>query len=68
MCDHVHVTPHPSPFPPSQGFGDIVDAEIIFNERGSKGFGFITFRNVTDADMARDSITGRVIDGRKVEV
>ena len=24
-------------------FGAILDVEIIFNERGSKGFGFVTF-------------------------
>ena len=51
-----------------QGYGDIVDAEIIFNERGSKGFGFVTFSNAEDANRAREDISGRVIDGRKVEV
>lgn len=25
--------------------GNILDVEIIFNERGSKGFGFVTFGN-----------------------
>ena len=57
---HAHVY--------SQGYGDIIDAEIIFNERGSKGFGFVTFMNAEDADRARVDISGRVIDGRKVEV
>lgn len=51
-----------------QGFGDIIDAEIIFNERGSKGFGFVTFMNTEDANVARDAISGKIIDGRKVEV
>ncbi len=51
-----------------QGFGNIIDAEIIFNERGSKGFGFVTFMNTEDANVARDAISGKVIDGRKVEV
>ena len=51
-----------------QGYGDIVDAEIIFNERGSKGFGFVTFSNAEDANRAREDISGRVIDGRKIEV
>ena len=51
-----------------QGYGDIVDAEIIFNERGSKGFGFVTFSNPEDANRAREGISGRIIDGRKVEV
>ena len=26
-------------------YGSILDVEIIFNERGSKGFGFVTFGN-----------------------
>ncbi len=51
-----------------QGYGDIVDAEIIFNERGSKGFGFVTFMNAEDANRARVDISGRIIDGRKIEV
>ena len=51
-----------------QGYGEIVDAEIIFNERGSKGFGFVTFANADDAMKARDDLNGRVVDGRKVEV
>ena len=53
---------------PFQGFGNIIDAEIIFNERGSKGFGFVTFMNAEDANVARDATSGKVIDGRKVEV
>ena len=59
---HTHTNTH------VQGYGDIVDAEIIFNERGSKGFGFVTFSNAEDANRAREDISGRVIDGRKVEV
>lgn len=51
-----------------QGFGEIIDAEIIFNERGSKGFGFVTFMNAEDANAARNSISGKIFDGRKVEV
>ncbi|XP_026678417.1 sex determination protein fox-1-like [Diaphorina citri] len=38
-------------------FGPILDVEIIFNERGSKGFGFVTFANSSDADQARDPIS-----------
>ena len=49
-------------------FGSILDVEIIFNERGSKGFGFVTFQNSTDADNARAELHGSVVDGRKVEV
>ncbi|XP_075384336.1 RNA binding protein fox-1 homolog 1 isoform X1 [Tenrec ecaudatus] len=49
-------------------FGKILDVEIIFNERGSKGFGFVTFENSTDADRARERLHGTVVEGRKIEV
>ncbi|KAI4879130.1 hypothetical protein NFI96_003124 [Prochilodus magdalenae] len=39
-------------------FGKILDVEIIFNERGSKGFGFVTFETSTDADRAREKLNG----------
>ncbi|CAF0912228.1 unnamed protein product [Didymodactylos carnosus] len=49
-------------------FGDIVDVEIIFNERGSKGFGFVTFALCEEADLAREKLHGAVVEGRKIEV
>ncbi|XP_045070265.1 RNA binding protein fox-1 homolog 1-like isoform X2 [Coregonus clupeaformis] len=49
-------------------FGKILDVEIIFNERGSKGFGFVTFEHSADADGAREKLHGTVVEGRKIEV
>ncbi|KAM9843004.1 RNA binding protein fox-1 homolog 1 [Aulostomus maculatus] len=49
-------------------FGKILDVEIIFNERGSKGFGFVTFEHSVDADGAREKLHGTVVEGRKIEV
>ncbi|XP_067935987.1 RNA binding protein fox-1 homolog 2-like isoform X2 [Watersipora subatra] len=49
-------------------FGTILDVEIIFNERGSKGFGFVTFQHSTEADTAREKLNGTVVEGRKIEV
>ncbi|EFO88193.1 CRE-ASD-1 protein [Caenorhabditis remanei] len=49
-------------------FGPVVDVEIIFNERGSKGFGFVTMQSPEDADRARNEINGSTIEGRRVEV
>ena len=53
---------------PLQKFGTILDVEIIFNERGSKGFGFVTFANSSDADRAREQLQATVVEGRKIEV
>lgn len=49
-------------------FGTIIDVEIIFNERGSKGFGFVTFASAAEADRAREKLNGTVVEGRKIEV
>ncbi|XP_030064478.1 RNA binding protein fox-1 homolog 3 isoform X1 [Microcaecilia unicolor] len=49
-------------------FGKILDVEIIFNERGSKGFGFVTFETGMDADRAREKLNGTIVEGRKIEV
>eukprot|EP00090_Calanus_glacialis_P033927 TRINITY_DN5656_c0_g1_i1.p1 TRINITY_DN5656_c0_g1~~TRINITY_DN5656_c0_g1_i1.p1 ORF type:complete len:446 (+),score=99.63 TRINITY_DN5656_c0_g1_i1:146-1483(+) len=49
-------------------FGPILDVEIIFNERGSKGFGFVTFSSSSDAESARSELHGSVVEGRKIEV
>ncbi|XP_041473017.1 RNA binding protein fox-1 homolog 3-like isoform X3 [Lytechinus variegatus] len=49
-------------------FGTILDVEIIFNERGSKGFGFVTFQSSSDADRAREKLNGTIVEGRKIEV
>ncbi|XP_063718539.1 RNA binding protein fox-1 homolog 2-like isoform X2 [Symsagittifera roscoffensis] len=49
-------------------FGPVTDVEIIFNERGSKGFGFVTYTNCSDADRAREALHGTIVEGRKIEV
>uniref|UniRef100_A0A3P9PBT8 RNA binding protein fox-1 homolog 2 n=1 Tax=Poecilia reticulata TaxID=8081 RepID=A0A3P9PBT8_POERE len=49
-------------------FGKILDVEIIFNERGSKGFGFVTFESSSDAERAREKLHGTLVEGRKIEV
>ncbi|KAF5403258.1 RNA binding protein fox-1 [Paragonimus heterotremus] len=49
-------------------FGTILDVEIIFNERGSKGFGFVTFATNEEADRARENLNGTVVEGRKIEI
>lgn len=51
-----------------QPFGTILEAEIIYNERGSKGFGFVTMFSFEDASNAKTKLGGAIIDGRKIEV
>jgi len=33
-----------------------------------QGFGFVTFQNSQEADMAREKLNGTVVEGRKIEV
>lgn len=49
-------------------FGTILDVEIIFNERGSKGFGFVTFASAKEAAEAKLQLNGTSVEGRKIEV
>jgi len=49
-------------------FGNITEVEIIFNDRGSKGFGFVSYADKDDADRAKREINHTKIDGRMIEV
>lgn len=49
-------------------FGQITDVEIIFNERGSKGFGFVTFASCKDAEEAKKQLNGSLVENRRIEV
>ena len=51
-----------------ENFGEVVDAEIIYNDKGSKGFGFVTLSKEKDADRARIVLHGSSVEGRIVEV
>lgn len=49
-------------------FGNVTEAEIISNEKGSKGFGFVTFARSLDAERAKSYMHHTVINGRVIEV
>ena len=49
-------------------FGTVLDAQIIYNEQGSMGFGFITMARDQDADVARLRLHGTIVEGRIIEV
>jgi len=49
-------------------FGEVTDVEIIYNDKGSKGFGFVTLSKGVDADMGRLVLHGSIVEGRVIEV
>ncbi|KAK5976741.1 RRM domain-containing protein [Trichostrongylus colubriformis] len=49
-------------------FGVVSNAEIVMNERGSKGFGFVTLDTKEGCDAARAALNGTIIQGRVIEV
>ena len=49
-------------------FGEVTDVEIIYNDKGSKGFGFVTMAKGEDADTARMVLHGSTVEGRIIEV
>ncbi|CAF1101647.1 unnamed protein product, partial [Didymodactylos carnosus] len=51
-----------------QVFGSVRDPEIVANDRGSKGFGFVTFMRRSDGLKAIKIKNGTIADGRKITV
>ena len=49
-------------------FGDVIEAEIIYHHRGSKGFGFVTMAREEDADTAMATLHWSVVEGRVIDV
>lgn len=51
-------------------FGEVLEAKVIVDrETGrSRGFGFVTFAQVEDADRAMAEMDGTELDGRKIRV
>ena len=52
----------------TQIYGTVLHTEIIYNERGSKGFGFVTMETSDGATKAKKALHGKEIEGRKIEV
>ncbi|KAE9418390.1 hypothetical protein Angca_004141, partial [Angiostrongylus cantonensis] len=48
-------------------FGKVSNAEIVMNERGSKGFGFVTLDSKQSSEAARSALNGTVVNGRVIE-
>ena len=48
--------------------GSVLEAEVIYNDRGSKGFGFITMASREDASNALARLHRTVVEGRLIQV
>lgn len=49
-------------------YGTTFDVEVVYNERGSKGFGFVTFLAKRDALEAKRRMDREIVDGRRLVV
>ncbi|GAU87752.1 hypothetical protein RvY_00554 [Ramazzottius varieornatus] len=49
-------------------YGEVQEREIIFNDRGSKGFGFVTMKRGSAAVRAKHDLHHKVVEGRQIEV
>uniref|UniRef100_UPI00398E5F39 uncharacterized protein n=1 Tax=Pristiophorus japonicus TaxID=55135 RepID=UPI00398E5F39 len=51
-------------------YGEVVDARVIKDKttQTSRGFGFVTFENSSDAAEALDALNGQKFDGRQIRV
>ncbi|XP_044481190.1 small RNA-binding protein 11, chloroplastic-like [Mangifera indica] len=47
-------------------FGEVVEAKIIFNKTSnrSKGYGYVTFNSVDEAEKALSDMNGKILEGR----
>ncbi|CAJ0957696.1 unnamed protein product, partial [Mesorhabditis belari] len=49
-------------------FEPVAEVEIVYNERGSKGFGFVTINDAKKCMDARAFLNHKIVNGRRVEV
>ena len=50
------------------GFGTVLDAEVIYSYRGSKGFGFVTMAKREEAELVLERLHHSVIDNRVIRI
>jgi len=49
-------------------FGTTYDVEIVYNARGSKGFGFVTYLSFKSGLKAMSELNNQIVDGRRLVV
>jgi RNA binding protein fox-1 len=58
LASHLHISNIPFAFREPDftvlfgQFGAVIDVEIVLNEKGSKGFGFVSMRSPEEAEVA----------------
>jgi len=74
LACRLHVSNLPFIFREAQlarlfsSFGMVTDAEVVTNEKGSKGFGFVSLSSPEEAAVAQRALHGAIIEGRRIEV
>ena len=48
--------------------GTVTDVQVVTNEKGSKGFGFVSLSNSDEAALAQRMLHGTIVEGRRIEV
>jgi len=48
--------------------GTVTDVQVVTNEKGSKGFGFVSLSNSEEAVVAQRTLHGTIVEGRRIEV
>ena len=48
--------------------GTVTDVQVVTNEKGSKGFGFVSLSNSEEAAVAQRMLHGTIVEGRRIEV
>jgi len=48
--------------------GTVTDVQVVTNEKGSKGFGFVSLSNSEEAAVAQRTLHGTIVEGRRIEV
>ncbi|CAM8889257.1 unnamed protein product [Rhodiola kirilowii] len=50
-------------------FGEVTEAKVIYDKlQKSKGYGYVTFNSVSEADDALVAMNGKLLDGRSIYV
>uniref|UniRef100_A0A1I8AB19 RRM domain-containing protein n=1 Tax=Steinernema glaseri TaxID=37863 RepID=A0A1I8AB19_9BILA len=49
-------------------YGTVIEAEIVYNDKGSRGYGFVSMSSAAEAELAQKSVAGMMVEGRTIHV